>query len=150
MLEKSHTLNSLYSSTQNMNWFPYLKKMISENKRNMGLLVGYYYKPLWTLGLMGSRYTVNSVADIYKSLATDNIDITYFHNLNIKHFFGQDLEKLIFQCLKYDYQFDKTPIILNSIIENPINSEFTIFNKGYEILCFFPSLAISSKGTSFA
>ena len=56
---------------------------------------------------------------------------------NIKHFFGQDLEKLIFQCLKYDYQFDKTPIILNSIIENPINSEFTIFNKGYEILCFF-------------
>jgi len=141
---KMHTLQSLYSHSSNhdLKWFSYLKAIISENVSlekglNLGLLSGFYYKPLYTMGLMGSKKIVESVFNIFNELLFNQIDISYFHNLYIKKFFGQDLEKLIFQCLKYDYQYDKTPILLESILENPINDNFSINKKGYEILSVF-------------
>lgn len=125
--EKSHSLTSLYTRKL----FQGIKKNISKNAL---LLVGYYKYPLSTLVMKGGLEAFKAYNDW---VTNNNIDISYFHNLNVRQLFGQDLEKLLCQCIKYDYNFDKTPIILKSIIENPTNSDFAIFNKGYQILSFF-------------
>lgn len=141
---KKETLESIYlqSSNPNLSWFKYITSYGSEsvtiaNIANAGTLIGFFNAPLSTIGIWGGLRALTKISEYIGVLKNKKIDPNKVHYLNVKNYFGQDLEKLIFQCLKYDYRFGNTPVLLEAIFRNNINDDFQIEEKGYEILSFF-------------
>ena len=102
---------------------------------NLGLAIGLYYKPLH---IIGGRVAYLKILEYLKKNRSNQLDLNLLRVLNTKKYYGQDLELLIYQSLKYDYQFDKTPVILKAIkVNQDTNGTFQINNLGYKMLVLF-------------
>ena len=141
---KKETLESIYMHSSNANLSRFKQTTLSlyekasfANIANLGTLIGLFNLPVTTIITWGGIGMLNKFYKYLTLLKKKNIDPNKIHYLNVKNYFGQDLEKLIFQCLKYDYRFGNTQVLLDAIFRDNINDEFQIEEKGYEILSFF-------------
>ncbi len=141
---KKETLESIYMHSSNANLSRFKQTTLSlyekasfANIINLGTVIGLFNLPVTTIMAWGGMGMLNKFYKYLTLLKKKNIDPNKIHYLNVKNYFGQDLEKLIFQCLKYDYRFGNTQVLLDAIFRDNINDEFQIEEKGYEILSFF-------------